>query len=416
MKKIFLILCMLSPFLILAQGKDYIAKQATKAEKLVKDEKNEEAAEIYKDLSEKYKENGDIWTRLVQVQLMVYQDKQKFSNLFSNIKVSTTSVDGKDVTNDSLSNSLTELFKNIDPAADYLENDVMYTCRMACIYTDKALMPSIYLRTFNVDEHTDAVTNKEANRYFNLAEKDFSEGNYKEAIALYKKATEADPGHYKAQLYLGDSYYMLKEYVDAIREFKKAIEKKPYLLEPRKYLADAYYYAGLYDKSFEACKEGFLIYPDFSMKDKLEGISDAAGKPISLQWIPRSVLPNKIPAKPTGEMKLKKKAKEIAKAKDSWAFYQEALPQIQTECDENGIIKSTTLTQDKYLEVYSWHAMLKKSAATEYTFAKEMDKIGFLDCYVFLSCFHYDFYEQYKHFVSNNTDRINQYFLMLQKK
>lgn len=418
MKKILILLCLLFPMCSVAQDDDFIRKKATKAEKLIAEKKHEDAEKIYKELTEKYKNSGDLWTRLVQVQLMVYDDKQKYGNLFSSMKITTTTKDGKEIKDDSLSNALADLLNNFDPAGEYLENELLFSCRKACIYADNALLPSIFLRNFKVDENTNAITISDGKRYFELAEVDFSKGNYKEAITLYKKALEADPTHYKAQLYLGDCYYMLNEYQDAIREFKKAVDRKPYLLEARKYLADAYYKAGLYDKSLEACKEGYLIYPDFSMKDKLESISEAAEKKIQMHWMPRSVLPNKMEstkiADKSSEKKLQSSSKKQEAATDDWKYYQAAFETIKSECDENGIIQNSSKTKDKYLEVYSWRTMLSKSSSPEFAFAKEMNKIGFLDCYVFLSCFHYDFYEQFKHFVNNNKDQINKYFLMLQ--
>lgn len=416
MKKILLFICLLIPFSLLAQDEDYIRKKATKAEKLITEDKLDEAEKIYLELTDKYKSIGELWTRLVQVQFMVYNDKQKYSNLFSNMKITTTTKDGKELKDDSLTNALEEMLNNMDPAAEYLENSLLLSCRKACIYSDNAMMPSIYLRNFKVDENTSAITISDGKRYFDLAEKDFSNGNYTGAITLYQKALAADPTHYKAQLYLGDCYYMLKEYQDAIREFKKAVDRKPYLLEPRKYLADAYYKAGLYEKSLEACKEGYLIYPDFSMKEKLESISDAAGKKISLHWIPRSVLPNKMAPSAKKEMKISTSEKKQEPAKDDWKYYQEAFENIKSDCDENGIILNSSKTKDKYLEVYCWRHMLSKSNSSDFAFAKEMDKVGFLDCYVFLSCFHYDFYEQFKHFVNQNQDQINRYFLLLQAR
>jgi hypothetical protein len=54
--------------------------------------------------------------------------------------------------------------------------------------------------------------------------------------------------------------------------------------------------------------------------------------------------------------------------------------------------------------------MLGKASATEFETARQMQEKGFLDCYVFINCFHNDFYQQYKHFVANNREHINKYF------
>jgi hypothetical protein len=65
--------------------------------------------------------------------------------------------------------------------------------------------------------------------------------------------------------------------------------------------------------------------------------------------------------------------------------------------------------------VYSWEQMLKRadSDAEEnyknFGFAKEMQKAGWLDCYCFISVYHYAFHKQYEDFASKNAERIREY-------
>jgi len=39
-----------------------------------------------------------------------------------------------------------------------------------------------------------------------------------------------------------------------------------------------------------------------------------------------------------------------------------------------------------------------------------MQKDGFLDCYVLVTCFHYDIYDQYLDFVTKNKDKVIEYY------
>ena len=45
----------------------------------------------------------------------------------------------------------------------------------------------------------------------------------------------------------------------------------------------------------------------------------------------------------------------------------------------------------------------------ELTFAKKMANLGYLDCYVFISEFHFDLYSQYENFARDNKERIKIY-------
>ena len=54
--------------------------------------------------------------------------------------------------------------------------------------------------------------------------------------------------------------------------------------------------------------------------------------------------------------------------------------------------------------------MLKNSDDTELDKVKKIYKDGWLDCYVMVTCYHYDFYDQYLDFTSENKDRISTYF------
>ncbi|MEI8202030.1 MAG: hypothetical protein WCH34_03405 [Bacteroidota bacterium] len=60
--------------------------------------------------------------------------------------------------------------------------------------------------------------------------------------------------------------------------------------------------------------------------------------------------------------------------------------------------------------MFSWEQMLANSTDPSLEQARQMMKEGFLDCYVFINCFHIDFYDQFLDFVSKNKERIIDYF------
>ena len=57
--------------------------------------------------------------------------------------------------------------------------------------------------------------------------RDYKNGNYKQAITNYRKALEIRPNNAKAQFNLGDVYYAKQSYDTAYNEFQKVVEMSP---------------------------------------------------------------------------------------------------------------------------------------------------------------------------------------------
>ena len=55
----------------------------------------------------------------------------------------------------------------------------------------------------------------------------FNEGKYDQAVPHFTKATEMDPDHMKAYLYIGRSYVKMNRWIDAISPFQKAYSLAP---------------------------------------------------------------------------------------------------------------------------------------------------------------------------------------------
>ncbi len=389
---------------------DEIEKKFARADKLYQDYKDDEAEKILLELAEKYPYNPNVWNKLVGMQLNIYENKKKHEKLMSNIQITTKDPKGNVIEDDSLANELLKLLSNIKPSDNYL-NHIINTCRKACCLRRDAFHASMTIRMHKVDGKIDANVNPKAKEQFDLAEKEFQKENFNSAAKYYQKAIELDSTYYKAKLYLGDVYYATKHYNLAIEAFKKAIATRPDLVEPRKYLVDALANSDAYEKAYAAAIEGVLVYPDYSMMQKLEDAAMLSKIKCDLHWTGRDVFPNRMKeVKPGDDDPLLKPAEN-----SPWKHYKQAQEKIKQHCSENGIISSNSITKQKYLEAYSWEYMLGKSSAKELEFARKMKEKGFLDCYALISCFHYDFYDQFKDLVSNNREKVMKYFEMLRE-
>ena len=76
------------------------------------------------------------------------------------------------------------------------------------------------------------------------AEKAFSNGDLKKALALYKEASEADPKLYEAALFAGDTEFKRKNYDEAAIWFAKAIAINPDRETAYRYWGDTLVHSG----------------------------------------------------------------------------------------------------------------------------------------------------------------------------
>lgn len=404
-----ILFCLLSSF-IFAQTNP----AETKLEKiyaLIDKNKIKPAEEQLEDLLEKYPSFGKAWDLLAKIKYYNYEQSKKLPNIFQgNISVTTTDEDGNKVEaeDDSLASSLMNLLSTMNPStAAY--NEWLMTLKKATLFSNTAYGASINLRNAVRPVEVDTLVNSKALKYFNQAEEEFKNKNYNKAAGLYQRAIDNQPDFYKASLYLGDAFFYAGNYVDAIKYFKKCSDKYPTFLEPRKYLVDAYYKEGLHQKALDEAIKSTMTYPDLSINVKLEDIVYVMGNKTLVEWQPRGLLPNVIKID-TNELVFTEDEK-TATPKEPWNFYKNALDKIAQFCNNKGqIIKTTTLTTSNYLEVYSWEEMLNNSSDDELKQAKEMQAKGYLDCYVLITCFHEDIYDQYHHFIANNRDKVLDYY------
>lgn len=273
--------------------------------------------------------------------------------------------------------------------------DLISACNEAALYTRSATQ-SMLMRIYFVDYQPDSVVSDSAKKEFKTAEKYFGAKDFVNAKKYYQRALAIEPNYYMAMIYLGDSHWYLKNMDSALICFQNGIDKNPTLLEPRKYKVDALAYIKKNEEAKVECINTFCIYPDYSMFMKYSDLISREGKKFDIHFAKRGCTINQ-------------KDKEIVKTNDpNWSIYQSAMNEVSGKCDNKGILTNCT---SKYLEVYSWEKMLKESKQlpAELAFAKKMADAGYLDCYVFISAFHHDYYEQYIDFVANNKDRIKTY-------
>ena len=278
-------------------------------------------------------------------------------------------------------------------------NELIYKCKTATLYSQSPLASQL-LRNYFIDVHPNDSIAEDAKKEYHLAEKFFKAKDYSNTKLYYLKALKIQPNYYKATIYLGDTYWYLNKIDSAIFYFKKGIAMQPTFLEPHIYLLEAL----ISNKKNAEVKNEFdntlCIYPDITMFTTFANYNKKQGIKFDRHWIKRGSEINVMgdtPKKPDNAV---------------WLSYQTAKDDIKEFCDSDGIIQnSNAFTNSKYLEVYSWEKMLNNAnqLPEEFAFAKKMYDSGYLDCYVFISAFHFDFYEQYKDFVLNNKDKIKKY-------
>src|SRR6185312_2395069 len=337
-------------------------KDFDKANELIKQDKYDDADKYLEKLLDKNQSFGKGWDLLVSLRYKEYlKAKNEPSPFGGKMTVTVTGKDGKDtIKNDSLANKLMAMLNSISPSKKAF-NKFLYTAREATLMTTDCYYASLYLRIFLVDIDVDTNVSDKALRSFNDAETEFTNKNYQKAATLYKKAIEEQPNFYKANMYLGDTYYAMGYYADATTVFKDDVQKFPYQLEPRKYLIDAYAKQSQYDNALNAAIESMTVYPDYSNEAKLSDAAYFLNRKINIAWTARPIFPNKMGDSTKSDLNSYSPDKE-PEAKKPWTYYGTALDKIKTYCNGKGIIvKPNSLTKSKYLEVYSWEEMLNNS-------------------------------------------------------
>jgi len=91
-------------------------------------------------------------------------------------------------------------------------------------------------------------------------------GKKEEAIAAFKTYAELAPDEANPYDSLGDMYRAQGDYDNAISEYKKALEAKPDFYTSYRNLGLSYFAAGMYDKAFTTYREFIKTFPEMERK------------------------------------------------------------------------------------------------------------------------------------------------------
>ncbi|MEZ5047402.1 MAG: tetratricopeptide repeat protein [Chitinophagaceae bacterium] len=285
------------------------------------------------------------------------------------------------------------------------KNDLIQNARHATRIMQETDSASYYLRTLLIDTiDLDLYVAAKAKEYYNESFEALAEDNFIEAVKLLEKALDTDPNFYEAKLRLANWYVKMNKSKEATRILTYLTLKYPLRSDAWEKLSVLYYNQGEYIKASETIIEAIIAYPQQSYFKQLSLILDKTGRPFNSQWIMREVYP----ATTTHNFE-----EIVVDDKSPWWHYQYAKSEVFGYYDTLGKVRPNEKTNIPYLELYCWRKMLNNSSPKQFLFARAMEKMGYLDCYVFVSLFHNDLYYQYADFAINNFDKIKEYFYIL---
>ncbi|MBL7767074.1 MAG: tetratricopeptide repeat protein [Chitinophagaceae bacterium] len=283
--------------------------------------------------------------------------------------------------------------------------DMLQNARSSTRLLDNVDSASRYMREFYVDTvDPDLEVNEEARTAYQSGLEDYYSDDIPAAAKWFEKAVKKDSLFFQAWLKLGDAYFMMNSDTLGFRAYRRATQLNVWRPEGYEKLSMAYYNLGKYKEAAASIIEAIMIYPQHHYFSVLERVVAKSGRLFNSQWIKREVFPATT-SKVYEEI--------IAQEKTPWWHYQAAKQDVFSYFDTIGIVRPNEKTAERYLEVYAWKRMLNNTAADQFQFARAMDQLGFLDCYVLVSLFHQDLYGQYLDLMLRNSEKVRQYFYVL---
>lgn len=325
------------------------------------------------------------WNTLVQMEYVRYdRDKDKYKEIFAEGAEGVEDIDEEDL----------ELLRNFP----YLR--LINLCRKATIIAESN-EADFRLRKIAIEVlDSDSSFTEKARDYYEEGQDFFDKEDFELSILNFKKAIKEEPNYYDAYIQLGTSYWNEEETDSAIKYYNLAKPIQPSYVEPYSYITNLLMEEELYHRAKKECLDALCVLPSLDIKLKFYRILNEENKYMDEHRLIRSFYPNKIDEEQDG---LDGILEPYRAAKDDVSKY----------CNEDGIIEENGKTKDKYLEVYSWRRILEElNEVPDYLdFAVQMEEEGYLDCYVLISLYHFDFYEQTKDFLSHqeNKDKTKEY-------
>jgi tetratricopeptide (TPR) repeat protein len=236
------------------------------------------------------------------------------------------------------------------------------------------------------------------------ADEQFILMQYAQALTLYNEAMTLAPNYFLCYLKMADAYAKIKEDSMALVYYKTAIKIRPLSTDAYFALSKYFFKKGEYQEALDYTLDALLIYPDRKFFSMIEAIAQHTAHDFNSQWLPRAVypiLPNSLD-------------EIVVDKKSPWFFYQAAKQDFGVYCNPDGIMQPNELSGETYLEVNAWLNMLDSANdASTFVFARQLRKIGYLDCYVLISLFHHDLLAQLQHLVATNPTKVKAYLKML---
>jgi tetratricopeptide (TPR) repeat protein len=313
---------------------------------------------------------------------MEYVKYHYYANFFGNQKGITKNEDGG---------------SKLNVMQRYYFYNLINTCRISTIEST-SYTADMLLRTILIEKNPDTLVNQTAQSFFNTAEELFEKEEYQLAAMHYRKALKADPNFYQASLYLGDSYWAMKELDSAVVYFNQTKNQFPSTIEPRLFLINALMDNGLFYRARKESIEAISYYPGQDVKLKLQEVLRQENKYMNEHRFIRGFFPNDMVAV----------EQDMLSNVPFWSDYRKAKLEVESFCNDEGIIENNAKVKDQYLEVYSFRRMLEENQDNlppYLKFADEMRKKGFLEPYVLVSMYHIDFFPQLQHYVLKKENR-----------
>lgn len=388
MKKIaLLLLLVISQMTLMAQTD----KQIDKAIKIYNNKSHQKGADKLK----KFMDQVDMptlraWNTYINMKYQLYLDLGYDND--ETITITTIDEDGNEETTD-----FYEFLRSIKL------DSFINLCRKATILNESN-RADYYLRRLVIEAEVDttlvidSVKVEKIDELNALGDEQYNKTKFMQAIEFYNQALDVDSTDYQTLINVAFAYMKEDNTTEAIHYFEKAVNAHPDLMRARNMLIDLLLKENLYIRAKKECLEAICVYPGFDNKLNYQIALSKEDKYMDEHRLYRYFYPNNM------------KFEDQDEVSGSFTAYREAKNEIGKYCNEDGIIEPNGVTDIKYLELYSWEKVLddliEKDEVPEYLdFAVEMKEEGYLDCYVLVSLYHYDFYAQTKDFLSEEENR-----------
>jgi TPR repeat len=285
-------------------------------------------------------------------------------------------------------------------------NALIASARQSTLWVEYADSASKFLREYLIDTQISRhIWKDSAITFLESGDEHLDNKEFEEALTDYNTAMMVEPTMVNIYLKMGDAYMHLGEDSMGNIYYKTAVSLDTTSPNVHYHLAQFHFKRGDFQKALYSVVDAILIYPDKMFFDMIKEIANKTAHDFNSQWVPRFVYP----------ISTKNKFEElVVDDKNPWFYYQAAKSDYASYANENGIMRFNELTNEKYLEVACFLRMLDSTKdVKELQFARNMRKIGFLDCYVLVSLFHYDLYAQYKDLVHTDSKKVATYLYML---